>query len=656
MSATGRSVICAGPSILCDTAAMRLLLLLCCLLPGMAFGATSHVAVTARDQVSLVSATNAADGGRITLGLNFDLAPGWHIYWSNPGDAGLAPQIALSAPAVAGPFTYPPPELLLQGDVAAFVLSGHVLLPFTATHVGSNVTATANWLVCRDICVPEHAAFVLPLPGGASAQAGLFGTPSVVASPFPVTMAPDGVLSVTGPTAAQVARARFFPDVPGAIINRAPQILGFTATGMTLKLALAPGFQAGTDLSGVLELTDPAKNMQALAVVAAPGPAVATAPLVLWFFLAFLGGLILNLMPCVFPILAMKALALARLGGQARHAVRREALGYTAGVLVAMLLLAVVLLAVRSLGGVAGWGFQFQSPVFVALIAWLIFAAGLSLAGWFEVSGFSGFGAGLAAANSFFNGALAVVVATPCTAPFMGGAIAAALAAPPLVGLGIFLALGLGLAAPFLLVAILPAMAGVMPRPGGWMVVLQRALSLPMFATCVWLGWVLQREAGLRGIALLGLGAVALGIGLRWRAVWPVALAAFLVLPFLRTVQADPLPAISGAIPYSPAALAAYRAAGEPVFVDMTASWCVTCLVNDHTSLDAASVQAAFAAGHVKLLVGDWTSRDSSISAFLQANGRDGVPLYVFYAPGRPPVVLPQILTPDLVISAVGRR
>jgi thiol:disulfide interchange protein DsbD len=635
---------------------MRLLLLLCCLIPGLAFGAMSNVAVTARDQVSLISASNAAAGGRITLGLKIDLAPGWHVYWSNPGDAGLAPQVALAAPAMAGAFTYPPPEFLLQGDVAAFVLSGHVLLPFAATGVGSSVTATASWLVCRDICVPEHAAFTLALPGGVSAQAGLFRPPSVVASPFAATIAPDGVLSLTGPTAAQVASARFFPDAPGAIVNRAPQALGFTATGMTLKLALAPGFQAGARLPGVLELTDPQGTMQALKIDAAPGPAVATVPLALWFFLAFLGGLILNLMPCVFPILAMKTLALARLGGQARHAVRRDALGYTAGVLVAMLLLAVVLLGLRGLGGAVGWGFQFQSPVFVALIAWLIFAAGLSMAGWFEVSGFSGFGARLAAQNSFFNGALAVVVATPCTAPFMGGAIAAALAAAPVVGLGIFLALGLGLASPFLLVALVPAVARILPRPGGWMVVLQRALSLPMFATCLWLGWVLRREAGLPGVALLALGAVALGIGLRWRRVWPVALAAFLVLPFLRTVQAAPLPAIPGAAPFSAAALAALRAARAPVFVDVTASWCVTCLVNDHTSLDAASVQAAFAAGHVKLLVGDWTNRDPSISAFLQANGRDGVPLYVFYPPGQPPVVLPQILTPQMVISAVGPR
>jgi thiol:disulfide interchange protein DsbD len=315
-----------------------------------------------------------------------------------------------------------------------------------------------------------------------------------------------------------------------------------------------------------------------------------------------------------------------------------------------------VLRGVRGLGGAVGGGFQFQSPVFVALIAWLIFAAGLSMAGWFEVSGFSGIGQSLAARGSFFNGALAVVVATPCTAPFMGGAIAAALAAAPVAGLGIFLALGLGLAAPFLLVAMVPAVAGVLPRPGRWMLVLQRALSLPMFATCVWLVWVLQRQAGLLGVVLLALGAVALGIALRWRTVWPVALVPLLVLPFLRVVQAAPVPIIAGATPFSPAALAAYRAAGDPVFVDMTAFWCVTCLVNDHTSLDAAAVQAAFAAGHVKLLVGDWTNRDPAISAFLQANGRDGVPLYVFYPPGKPPVVLPQILTPEMVISAVGRR
>jgi thiol:disulfide interchange protein DsbD len=593
---------------------MRALLFLLMLMPGLAWAAESNVATTARDSVSLISATNAPSGGAVTLGLRFKLAPGWHIYWSNPGDAGLAPQVMLDAPAVAGDFSYPPPEFLLQGPVGAYVLSGNVLLPFTATGVGNQISATASWLVCSDICVPEHARFVLPLTGGVSAEAGLFGPPQIVASPFAATIAPDGTLRVAGVTAARVKAARFFPYAPGAIVNRADQLLSFDDEGMALKLVTAPGFVAGAHLKGVLELTDKSGTMQALAVDAAPGGApAAVTPVWVWLGLAFLGGLILNLMPCVFPILAMKALAIVRLGGHAGAKVRREAVGYTAGVLCAFLLLGAGLLLLRAGGEEIGWGFQFQSPVFVAVVAALIFGIGLNLAGVFEIPGLGNFGNALAGRGSFFTGLLAVAVATPCTAPFMGGAVAAALAAPAWVALGIFLALGLGLAAPFLLLAVVPAVAAVFPRPGAWMRVLQRVLSIPMFATVLWLGWVMVHE----------------------------------------TAGAAPL-SLPGAKTFSSAQLAALRAENQPVFVDMTAAWCVTCLVNERSSLTAPSVQEAFAAGHVQVLVGDWTNRDSGITAFLQTWHRDGVPLYVFYPAGGAGQTLPQILTPGIVTAAVS--
>jgi thiol:disulfide interchange protein DsbD len=592
---------------------MRALVFLLMFLPGLAWAAESNVAVTSRDSVSLVSATNAPVKGVVTLGLRFSLAPGWHIYWSNPGDAGLAPQLALDAPAVAGDFSFPPPELLLQGPVGAYVLSGNLVLPFSATGVGDSVAATASWLVCSDICIPEHARFLLALNGGVSAEAGLFGPSAIVESPFAARIAPDGVLHVAGVTAARVKAARFFPYAPGAIVNRADQALSFDGDGMALSLQTAPGFVAGNHLKGVLELTDRSGTMQALAVDAVPGAAVAVTPVWVWLGLAFLGGLILNLMPCVFPILAMKALAIVRLGGHAGAKVRREAVGYTAGVLCAFLLLGVGLLLLRAGGAEIGWGFQFQSPVFVSVVAALIFAIGLNLAGVFEVPGLGNFGNALAARGSFFTGLLAVVVATPCTAPFMGGAVAAALAAPAWVALGIFLALGLGLAAPFLLLAVVPAIAGFFPRPGAWMRVLQRVLSVPMFATVLWLGWVLVQETA--------------------------AGAAPLTLP--------------GAAPFSETTLAALRRKNEPVFVDMTAAWCVTCLVNERTSLTVPAVQAAFAAGHVHVLVGDWTNRDAAITAYLQAWHRDGVPLYVFYPAGGAGVVLPQVLTPGMVINAL---
>jgi thiol:disulfide interchange protein len=441
-----------------------------------------------------------------------------------------------------------------------------------------------------------------------------------------------------------VKAARFFPLAPGAIVNAAPQTLSFTATGLTLHLQLA---QAGP-LQGVLELTDPSGQLQALSLTPEPAPVPGHAP---YWALAMLGGLILNLMPCVFPVLAMKACAFARLGGAAHGHIRREALGYAAGVMVSMLALALLLLGLRAAGTAAFWGFQFQSSVFVALAAWVIFAAALNLAGLFHFNT-PGFLRHVPARNSFFTGLLAVVLATPCTAPFMAPAVAAALALPAGAALEIFAALGLGLAAPVLLLAFLPQLAAKLPRPGGWMVWLQRVLALPMLGTFIWLGWVLFRQSGAAGVLLLLLGAAILALCLWRKPVLAVVILA--ILPFL---HAAPTPALTlpGAAPYSAARLASLRAENRPVFIDLTAAWCVTCLVNEHSTLLSPEVLTAFAARNVALLVGDWTERDPAITALLAANQRAGVPLYLYYPPGGEPKILPQILSPGTVERVIGQ-
>jgi DsbC/DsbD-like thiol-disulfide interchange protein/cytochrome c biogenesis protein CcdA len=625
---------------------MRFLAFLFLLLPSLAFGATSNVFTSPRDTVRLISASNTP--GQLQLALQFQLAPNWHIYWSNPGDAGLPPAITPTAPTTFGPLSFPPPSLLLQGPVAAYVLSGSVLLPFTATHAPNTITATANWLVCADICVPEHANFTLPLTGGPSPESTLFTPPQIVPSPFPARIAPDGTLTLTGPTEAQVAAAHFFPSAPGILINTAPQPLSFTQTGLALKLPLLPHAPPPT---GLIELTDKSGATQALAIAPTPGPALTHKP---YLLLAFLGGIILNLMPCVFPILALKALAITRLGAGTR--IRQEALGYTAGVLIAMLALAGILLTLRAFGTAEGWGFQLQSPIFVALIAWIILTAALNLAGLFEIPAPAAF-RHLHPQNSLFTGILAVIVATPCTAPFMGSAIAAALIAPAPTALGIFLALGLGLALPFLLLALIPGFAAFIPRPGPWMLHLQRLLSLPLAATCLWLAWVLYRQTGPIGLMLLLLGALILTLALTVKNLRPLGLAALFLLPFLHTeAGAKPL-TLPGAAPYTPARLAALRASNTPVFIDLTAAWCVTCLVDEATTLSTPGVQSAFAAHHVALLVGDWTNKNPAITALLTANNRDGVPLYLYYPPNNaPPVILPQILDPAIVKSAISTR
>jgi thiol:disulfide interchange protein DsbD len=627
---------------------MRTALFILLLFPQLAWAAASNVFTSPHDTVRLVSAANSAPGGEARLALEFSLQPGWHIYWRNPGDAGLAPRVTPPDAETFGALEFPPPEFLLQGGVGAYVLSGHVMLPFTARGVGSSVKASAFWLVCSNVCVPEHAQFSLALNGGPSAEEPLFlNLPSAVPSPFPAALAPDGTLTVTGLGAARVAAARFFPDAPNVLVNAKPQILGFNASGLTLRLPLAGS--APMPLTGVLELTDPAGNTQALAISAPPGAPPSHPP---YWVLALLGGLLLNLMPCVFPILAMKAVAFARLGGAAHGHVRREALGYVVGVLAAMLALGALLLALRAAGEAAVWGFQFQSPVFVALAAWLVFAAGLNLAGAFELNA-PGFIRHIPAQHSFLTGLLAVLVATPCTAPFMGSAIAAALMLPAAPALGIFLSLGVGLALPILLLAIAPQLAARLPRPGAWMRWLQRVLAIPMLGTFAWLAWVLFRQSGPAGLLLLLAGALLLLLTLRLKPA--MALAALLLLPFVHAAPAREALSLPGAEPYSAGRLASLRAAGQPVFVDLTAAWCVTCLVNENTTLRDKAVQELFAARHITLLVGDWTDRNSAITALLAENHRAGVPLYLYYPAGaQQPQTLPQILSPGLVERAIG--
>ncbi len=384
---------------------------------------------------------------------------------------------------------------------------------------------------------------------------------------------------------------------------------------------------------------------------AAPGsvPAPMTMPLRRILGLAFLGGLILNLMPCVFPILALKAVGLT---GMARGKARSQAAAYTIGVLVAFAALGAALLAARAAGTAAGWGFQFQSPVFVAAMAWLLFGIGLNLSGVYQIgTGLVRAGHGLttrpAPLGSFFTGLLAVIVATPCTAPFMGVAIAAGLAAPAAVTMAVFLVMGLGLAAPYALLAMAPAIWRMAPRPGRWMEVLRQSLAFPMYAASAWLVWVLSEEAGpsgvlaaVAGLVLLGFAAWVLGItqagSSRSRRVGQTAtavalLAAVTILSGIAPASdaSGPTAAEAGAEPFSATRLASLRAEGRPVFVNMTAAWCVTCLLNERVAIGTDAVRRAFAERHVTYLKGDWTRQDPQISQYLRENGRDGVPLYI---------------------------
>jgi thiol:disulfide interchange protein DsbD len=668
-------------------------LLLLTLLAPSAWAAHSNVIATSRDQVSIVSATQAASGRTIQLGLLFRLAPDWHIYWSDPGDAGEAPSLTLKSPAgaTASPFTFPAPAWLVASGVGDYVETGTVLLPFTLTlPAAANapslpITAQIDWLVCNPkICVPEHGRFTLNLPvttgpAAPSQEAALFTEAAAKTprpSPFHATIAANGLLTLTGPglTRQAIAQAHFYPDHAAAIANAAPQPLHVGDHQFSLMLHLAPHDPAGP-LTGVVEITDPSGQTQALSiraarVAAAALPTAQSVPLIIWIAGALLGGLILNLMPCVFPVLAIKALAVVRLGENNRPQARRDSLAYSAGAVFAMMALGTTLIALRAGGAALGWGFQFQSPIFIAAMIWLVLVIGLNFAGMFEVTGLEQLGSGLAARGgmlgSFATGLLAVIVATPCTAPFMGGAIAAALAAPILAGLAIFAALGLGIALPFLALGLIPGFARLLPRPGAWMEVLKQILAFPMFATAAWLLWVLTAEAGATGVLIVTGGAVLIAFALwllRFAGAFPrglsllAVIAAIALLPRLTPAAHTKTGiGIAGATAFSPTQLARLRAAGTPVFVDMSAAWCITCQVNERVALEPATVRADFARHHIILMQGDWTSRNPTITRYLAAHHRDGVPLYVYYPPHQPGKILPQILTPSLVEAAIAGR
>jgi len=687
------------------------MLALALLIPALAFAEESKLQRSPRATVSLVSEHAAVSPGQqVRIGLRQRLAPHWHTYWKNPGDAGSPPNIEFNLPAGAsvGEIAWPGPDRFLIGPVASYGYENEIVFPMTLTvpadaQPGSRlvVEANADWVVCEKECIPEEGKFRLDLPVEATARLGSDAVRAAFAiadarqpqaAPWKASVSADEPtlqlrVAGAGLSPQSVQSALYFPEPWGVVDHAAAQTLKVEQGALTLTLRKGQGYSPKAS-AGLLAVTDGGgqKRWFTLALPAAsaatalaPDATPATLPLWQMAAFAFLGGLVLNLMPCVFPVLAIKATAVAGMSGGDRRAVRLSGVFYTLGVLAAFMALAFALLAVRAGGSAVGWGFQFQSPLFVAAMCWLMLAIGLNLSGVFEVGGsLAGAGQGLAErkghAGSFFTGLLAVVVATPCTAPFMGAAIGSALVAPAAVSLLVFSMMGLGLALPFLLLGMFPAVAQRLPRPGLWMVRLRQAMAFPMYATAAWLLWVLAQQAGeaglrmaLAGTVLVGLVAWLVGLhqhggGKSW---WPrglalVSLAGLVgLMASLHVAQPPQAPSsrqAKNAEPYSAERLAALRAAGKPVFVNMTAAWCITCLVNERTTLSTSAVQQAMRAHEVVYLKGDWTNRDPAITAFLRAFGRDGLPFYVFYAPGKEPAVLPPVLTQAIVMEAFAQQ
>jgi thiol:disulfide interchange protein/DsbC/DsbD-like thiol-disulfide interchange protein len=648
-------------------------------------------------------------GGTVAIALEQKIAPGWHTYWIYPGDVGQPTVLSWTLPAgwKAGALQWPYPKRLPVGPFMDYGYEGNpvILSSLTApadAKDGQVVTlkALASFLVCREVCIPQDAPVSVQLMIGGNAaevpQTALFASARAmlpVTSPWSIRYALgsslDLYVAAKALATAHPKDVQFFPLADGMVKNTAPQTVGFAQDGLVLRLTPGKAIaKKGGALDGVLVLTSSDGSGQALSVHALPGPVPATSfesegahadtGFLLSLLFAFLGGLILNLMPCVLPILAMKAFALSSLAGRDRREAVRESVAYGLGAVLSFVALGGLLLALRSGGAAIGWGFQLQEPVVVAAFALLMFGVGLNLSGVYEIAGFGG-GESLTraggASGSFFTGILAVAVAAPCTAPFMAAALGYALTQSAVIALGIFLALGLGFALPFVLIGLSPALMRALPKPGAWMNYLKQALAFAMYGTAAWLVWVLAQQAGANAVAAVLAAVVVAGFGAwiwgatrllspRGRGIGALVtlIALAVALSFLWFLKSAP-PAAAANInvtgissePYSEARLASLRAENRPVFINATAAWCITCLVNDETALSSAKVRQAFADKHVAYLIADWTRRDPAITALLASHGRSGVPLYLYYAPGNPePVVLPQILTEGEVLATLG--
>jgi thiol:disulfide interchange protein len=697
-----------------------------------AFALTGSTVSTENVKARLVSEVSSVGPGQtFWVALELDIRDGWHTYWRNPGDSGEPTKLAWVLPPgfSAGDIVWTTPHRFEIAPLVNYGYAKHAvhLVQLTAPKdlkagTPAALTAKASWLVCSDVCIPEDANLTLSLP--ASTQAGgidpaaaaLFSAarselPS--AQPAPTTARIEGDKLVIrlgpewGPTLSQITSLAFFPYDEGGIEYGTPQTLSRAkdSVDLSMKIGYQPpkagairGVLVATEQNGTqtdsvpIEVAAEFSGAGADQVKAAPrfAPATKTAQepehsLATLLVFALLGGLILNLMPCVFPVLSIKALNVMEQAKKDPAAVRVKGLVFAAGVIVSMLCLAGVLLALRAGGEQLGWGFQLQSPLFVTLLVYLLLAVGLNLSGVFEVGGgLAGVGDDLTQGDgygaSFFTGVLATLVATPCSAPFMAPAVGAALTQAPVNALAIFTALGVGISLPFVLLSFAPWMRRVLPKPGAWMDTLKQIFAFPVYATAAWLLWVVAQET-----SPFGLGAALAGSILIALAAWSfqkarstagggrITVIATAVISLLLAIVlpvrfADVASAAQGGSPqakahagndewqpYSEAKVAELRAAGRPLLVNFTASWCLTCMVNERSAFADAAVQEIFRDKKVTLMKGDWTNRDPAITKALAAFGRAGVPLYVVYNP-RPgaaePVVLPQLLTAGIVQSA----
>lgn len=660
----------------------------------------------------------AAPGEPFHLGLHQVMPEGWHTYWRNPGDNGLPTDIRWDVPAgvTIGEIEWPAPdEMPLAETIMDYGYHNEIVLPVTvvldAGYAGSElpIIAHASWLVCEIICVPEERTLSLTLPVAAQSQPDEDGHWYIQAALDAVPQPAVGLDAKIGFAGSAIVLElsggdfsapdgdwhdlTFFP-YDASLIQHAAAQRAERAAGLT-RLILTPGFQPEPQASrlrgGVLRYTlgtgaaareiaveiqalpdrDMVLPASALTVGLSPTLPAAAPGIIGLLMLAFGGGLILNLMPCVFPILSIKVLQFVEAAHDDPHRVKRHSLLFLAGVVLSFVALAAVLVGLREFGLPVGWGFQLQVPVVVAALTLLLFAIGLNLLGVFEIgTSLQGVGGGLSqkpgAQGAFFTGVLAVIVAAPCVGPLAAGALGLALTQPVGVVLLVSAAMGAGLAAPFVLISFAPALQRFMPKPGRWMEQFKQFLAFPMFASVLWLSWVLVIQSGSSGLLLLGIGLLTLSLAIWARKqkhlAWTIIAVLALLTGLASTLAIARLPAATNAPSlaigeevWSRERVAELRAAGQPIFIDVTAAWCVTCQVNKLGALSDRAVLDAFEQYGVIEMRADWTNRNDEIAALIAEHGQAGVPLYLVYpADGGPARVLPSVLTRDIVINALA--